>query len=58
MGIKDLPLDSGKRITKAFENLGWISQATVAAAHAQVPYNEGPVERVVLLHVTAKITLC
>lgn len=29
-----------------------VSLATVAAAHAQVPYNEGPVERVVLLHVT------
>jgi predicted RNA binding protein YcfA (HicA-like mRNA interferase family) len=25
VGIKDLPLDSGKRITKAFESLGWTS---------------------------------
>jgi hypothetical protein len=29
-----------------------VSLAAGSAAHAQVPYNEGPVERVVLLHVT------
>jgi hypothetical protein len=29
-----------------------ISLATVSAAHAQVPYNQGPVERVVLIHIT------
>ena len=25
MGIKDLPLDSGKKIVKAFESFGWVS---------------------------------
>lgn len=25
MGVKDLPLDSGKRITKVFEACGWIA---------------------------------
>jgi predicted RNA binding protein YcfA (HicA-like mRNA interferase family) len=25
MGVKDLPLDSGKKITKVFESLGWVS---------------------------------
>lgn len=25
MGIKNLPLDSGKRITKVFEAFGWVS---------------------------------
>ncbi len=25
MGIKDLPLDSGKKITKVFEAYGWVS---------------------------------
>lgn len=25
MGVKDLPLDSGKKITKVFESLGWIA---------------------------------
>jgi predicted RNA binding protein YcfA (HicA-like mRNA interferase family) len=25
MGVKDLPLDSGKKLTKVFESFGWIS---------------------------------
>lgn len=25
MGIKNLPLDSGKKITKVFETFGWVS---------------------------------
>jgi len=29
-----------------------VAFATLTAAHAQVPYNQGPVERVVLLHTT------
>lgn len=24
MGVKQLPLDSGKRLTKAFESFGWV----------------------------------
>ena len=42
MGVKDLPLDSGKRITKTLEAFGWVShygKNHFVLAHPEKPPN-------------------